>query len=127
MTCFSIFLYADDILLLAPSITALQQLVTACECELSWLDMSINVRKSACMRLGPRFNVNCNNIVTSNGQQLVWCESIRYLGVYLKAARQYCCLFSQAKRSYYRAVNAVYGKVGSSASEEVIIQLMKTK
>ena len=43
-------------------------------------------------------------------------NSIRYLGVYLKAARQYCCLFSQAKRSYYRAFNAVYGKVGSSAS-----------
>jgi len=127
MICFSIFLYVDDILLLAPSITALQQLVTACECELSWLDMSINVQKSACMRLGPRFNVNCNNIVTSNGQQLPWCESIRYLGVNLKAARQYCCLFSQAKRAYYRAFNAVYGKVGSSASEEVIIQLIKTK
>jgi len=104
----------------------LQQLVTACECELSWLDMSINVRKSACMSVGPRFSVSCNNIVTSNGQQLSWCENIRYLGVYLKAARQYSGLFSQAKHSYYRAFNAVYGKVGSSASEEVIVQLTKT-
>ena len=31
------------------------------------------------------------------------------------------------KRSYYRAFNAVYGKVGSVASEEVIVQLLKTK
>ena len=127
MLCLSILLYADDILLLAPSIIALQQLVKVCECELSWLDMSVNVRKSACMRIGPRFNVNCSSIVTNDGQQLSWCENIRYLGVYLKAARQYGCVFSQAKRSYYRAFNAVYGKVGSLASEEVIVQLMKTK
>ena len=53
--CVSVLLYADDILL-APSVTALQQLVFACEGELQWLDMSINVKKSACMRIGPRFS-----------------------------------------------------------------------
>ena len=81
--------------------------------------MSVNVRKSACMRIGPRFNVNCSSIVTNDGQQLSWCENIRYLGVYVKAARQYGCVFSQAKRSYYRAFNAVYGKDGSLASSGV--------
>ena len=38
LACVSILLYADDILLLAPSITALKQLVFICESELSWLD-----------------------------------------------------------------------------------------
>jgi len=89
MTCISILLYADDILLIAPSITSLQQLVLLCESELSWLDMKINIRKSACMRVGPRFNVNCSNIVASDGRELSWCENIRYLGIYVKAARQY--------------------------------------
>ena len=51
-TCVTIILYADDILLLAPSVTALQQLLHACETELTCLDMAINVGKSICMRIG---------------------------------------------------------------------------
>jgi len=30
------------------------------ERELEWLDISINVKKSSCMRTGPRFNVHCS-------------------------------------------------------------------
>ena len=40
--CMSILLYADDILLVAPSVTALQRLLLLCEQELTWLDMSLN-------------------------------------------------------------------------------------
>ena len=39
--CTSIFLYADDILLLAPSVSSLQKLLSACEEELYFLDMRI--------------------------------------------------------------------------------------
>ena len=47
-----IILYADDILLLAPSVTQLEKLLRKCEEELSYLDMVINVKKSACLRVG---------------------------------------------------------------------------
>jgi len=40
-----ILLYADDILLLAPSVTTLKKLLHACENELCWLDMIINTKK----------------------------------------------------------------------------------
>jgi len=40
--CMIILLYADDILLIAPSVTSVQQLVNICEQELEWLDMSLN-------------------------------------------------------------------------------------
>jgi hypothetical protein len=50
--CLSILLYADDMLLLAPSLEALQKLVFICEKELSALDLSINVKKSVCTRIG---------------------------------------------------------------------------
>ena len=53
-TC--IILYANDILLIAPTITSLQNLLHACEVELNWLDMSINVKKSNCIRIGPRID-----------------------------------------------------------------------
>ena len=62
-----IVLYADDILLLAPSLSELQVLFTLCELELSWLDMSINVNKSCCMRIGNRFDIKCANITSTNG------------------------------------------------------------
>jgi len=40
-----IVMYADDILLLSPSVTLLQKVLHICECELAWLDMSINFSK----------------------------------------------------------------------------------
>ena len=48
-----IVLYADDILLLAPSISALESLLNLCERELDQLDMVINNKKSCCIRIGP--------------------------------------------------------------------------
>ena len=66
--CISIFiLYADDILLVAPSVTSLQQLLLVCEQELMWLGMSLNVKKSSCIRIGTRYTANCCNIVNSEG------------------------------------------------------------
>ena len=50
-----IFLYADDIIPLAPSAQALQSLVNICELELKRLDVAINASKSVCMRFGPRY------------------------------------------------------------------------
>jgi len=40
-----VFLYADDILLIAPSVTALQILLAACDEELTRLGMQINEKK----------------------------------------------------------------------------------
>ena len=40
-----ILLYADDILLIAPTVCELQKLLYICEHELSELDMSINIQK----------------------------------------------------------------------------------
>ena len=41
----AVILYANDILLLAPSVHSLQKLVTIVEKELSELDMSLNTKK----------------------------------------------------------------------------------
>jgi len=66
-----IVLCADDILITASRLTEWQRLVNFCETELCSLDMLINADKSACMRLGPRYNVVCSSIVASN-QNLTW-------------------------------------------------------
>jgi len=46
-----IILYADNVLLLARSVTALQKLLWACEQEFESIDMAINVKKSSCLRI----------------------------------------------------------------------------
>ena len=66
-----IIIYADDIILIAPSLCMLQKLLDKCEQELNWLGMSINVKKSCCTRVGPRYAV-CANITTGDGRQLPW-------------------------------------------------------
>jgi len=37
------------------------------------------------------------------------------------------CLLDIAKQSFYRAVNAIFGKVGRHASEEVTLQIVSSK
>ena len=80
LQCTSIFLYADDNLLVAPSVHMLQEILNCCETELMWLDMRINAKKSAC--IGPRYDTDCFQLVTANGDIIEWVNSIRYLGVY---------------------------------------------
>ena len=52
-----VFLYTDDVTLLALSVFALQVLVGICAAELEFLDMAINVKKSACVRVGQRYTL----------------------------------------------------------------------
>jgi len=79
-SCAAIFLYADDVILLAPSVHALQLLVNICDCELNFLEMAINARKSSCMRFGPRHKSVCADVSVS-GFVISWTTSFRYLGV----------------------------------------------
>ena len=59
---YNIVLYADDILLLAPSVTVLQRLLQACDEELNSIDVVVNIKKSSCMRIGSRHNKICAKI-----------------------------------------------------------------
>jgi hypothetical protein len=125
--CVSIILYADDILLLAPSVTALQQLLLLVETELHILDMYLNVSKTVCMRIGPQYQSNCANIHTVDGNELKWVAETRYLGIYIVSSCKFKCSYETAKKSFYRSFNAIYGRIGRTASEEVILSLIKAK
>jgi len=65
-----IIIYADDIILITVTVSALESLLRACESELQFLDMSINVKKSSCIRIGHRRNVTCASTTTCHGQPL---------------------------------------------------------
>ena len=122
-----ILLYADDILLIAPTVTGLQTMLKACEIELAYLYMTINPTKSVCLRIGSDWKSTLVNISTHDGAQITWQQSCRYLGVHIVAGRMFSCSLDYAKCSFYRAFNAVYCKVGGVASEEIVLHLVKSK
>jgi len=122
--CMSIFLYADDILLVASSVSSLQRILSLCEAELELLDMRVNTKKSSCIR----FVLMWNLTVYQWSMNVNWSDSVRYLGIYLRSWRTFACSFIHPKQSMYRAFfNAVFGKVGRTASPDVVLERVKTK
>jgi len=77
-----IIVYADDILLIAQSVSEFDILLRAFVRELLFLDMAINAKKSCCLRIGPRYNVDCANILTHDGCSLRLVAELRYLGIF---------------------------------------------
>jgi len=121
-----IVLYADDILIFAPSIQELQTIVSICELELLSIDMAVNVKKSYTMRIGPRHDIKCASI-NINNQDMPWVNEIRYLCIYVVRSSKLKCSLDHAKRSIYRSVNSIFVKLGRTASEDVILHLVHSK
>ena len=114
-------------MLLAPSVECLQRLFLLCETELNPLGLTLNERKTVCMRVGPRYQVCCVNIVTLEGHKLDWVQELRYLGVYIVSSCKFKCCFDNARKSFYRSFNAIFGRIGRAASEEVVLSLILSK
>ena len=91
--------------------------------------MAINFKKSCCMRIGPRCDINCAKIgvVSSTGKDLPSVTDIRYLGMHIVRSTSFKCSLDMTKRSFYRASNVVFGKIGRSASEEVVLKIIHSK
>jgi len=62
-----------------------------------------------------------------NGHVLPWTKEIKYLEIFFVQYRAFKCAIDDADCSFYKAANAIFGKVGRLACEEVTFQLMKSK
>jgi hypothetical protein len=123
----AIFGYADDILIVTKSLATLQFLFDAVQTELDRCNLSLNVSKCCAMRIGPRFDVACANIVTVTGYAIVWVKEIRYLGAYLVTGRVPRFSIASAKAKFNRSVNGILSKVLPVATEDLVLHLIKTK
>ena len=56
-------------------------------------------------------------------------KEMRYLGLFIVQSLVSLDVYTldHAKRSFYRAVNGIFGKIGRTASEEIVLGLIKTK
>ena len=92
--------------------------------------MMINSNKSNCLRIGHQAlisNAMLFKLVTRCRVSIEWVTSCRYLGVLLISGPWFKCRFHAAKAKFYKAFNAIKGKVGRIASQEVTLTLVKSK
>ena len=95
-------MYVDDLLLVSISLSDLQNMINVCNSEFQWLDMSVNANKSACIRIGRRFDVSVCN-VTIDRRPINWCKELKYLGVVFVAGRLFNCDLHLAKPNIFGA------------------------
>jgi hypothetical protein len=87
--------------------------------------MNINIKKSMCLRIGQRFNANvCNMVIDS--KPVPWVQEIRYLGLYIIAARSFKCNLHCAKTKFFRSLNGILGKVGTTAPVGLTLSLISS-
>jgi len=55
---------------------------------------------------------SCSNINTEDGRQLSSFNEMRYLGVLIVRSVKFKCSVNQAKKSFYRAANSFFARVG---------------
>jgi len=107
-------------LCIAPSVSALQILLNACEEELLAIDMYVNKKKSMCIRFGRRHTEQCVELVTADGGHMRCVDKCRYLGVYFTRGCSLKCCLKEAKSRFFKAFNDIFIKTGRCASEPVI-------
>ena len=60
-----------------------------------------------------------------SGNHLEYVNSIKYLGVYIKASVSFKCSYDNVKHKFYRSFNAILSKSAHSNSELVSIELFR--
>ena len=109
-------MYADDLILLSNTIHDLQVMFDLYSIEFAKLDLPINVYKCHCIRIGPRFNIQCCPI-SCNGVNVNWTDKIKYLGITINNGPKFKCSWHEKKIGYYSCVNKIFGRLSFSVSE----------
>src|SRR2546425_11965981 len=116
-------MYADDLIILSESLSHLQSLLSLCAIAFKDLDLSINLTKSHCMRIGPRFNAACRP-PSINDIPLNWVLNTTFLGISLCSSHCFKCDWSNSKKNFFSSVNAIIGRLGTSAPLSVLLKLI---
>ena len=121
----SALMYADDLVLLAPSISELNAMIAICCSELALIDLKLNAKKSVALRIGKRCRSKVYNLTAQN-EVIEWLHEARYLGVYIVSGYRFSCNFEKSKIKFYRAANSILGKLGNIDNKSTCLHLITT-
>ena len=119
-----VIMYADDLLLISGSVTDLQAMINICMTELSNLDLTVNPKKSVCMRIGKNFKASCSN-VSIESIPIPWSNRISYLGITIRSSFKLMVDLKESRAKFYRSFNCLYSKI-YLANEYLIVSLIKS-
>jgi hypothetical protein len=100
------FLYADDVIILSPSVCGLQSMLNACVVICARIHLKFNPDKSFCMIFGRKSKAVITPMLLDN-KCIPWLDSVRYLGVYLINKKTLSFNVTQTKRNFYAALNNI--------------------
>jgi len=124
--CCNSYMYADDLILLSITVTDLQHLLDMCHSLFSDLDLPINISKCHCLRIGPRYNLECRKLII-NGENICWVDDISFLGVTISKDKVFKCTWEAAKKKFYCNINVILGRMGTSARLNVLLKLIDSQ
>ncbi len=101
--------YADDIILLCPTLSGLRKMVNVCERYAQQHDVLFNGKKSKLLVFGSKEPKDVN--VSVNGQNVPLCDTAVHLGHMLSTIDKYECVKDGVKR-FNSSVNSFFAKFG---------------
>ena len=116
-------MYADDIVLIAASLTMLQKMIDIVVDEARNIDMTFNASKSAVIRIGKNYKHLCAPLQLA-GESLCYSVKAKYLGMSIVSAVEFRISICEAKRKFFRCFNSIYHKCHRANPETVIMQLL---
>ena len=123
--CLNSLMYADDLVLIAITIKDLKLLMQICIEYFDKNDMPLNISKSKCMRFGNRYKLACSPITCKYGI-MDWVCSAKYLGIYIVSGKRLSVNCDEAKKNFYGAFNAIYGRIGSKGTIDITLSLLRS-
>ena len=104
-----IIMYADDILLLSPTVFGLQILLNKCSELFNSKQLEFNLSKSKCITIGPASSLNIKPLLLQGGT-ISWENNFKYLGVNFLADKKLTVDTDIIKRKNFLLVIAFYAK-----------------
>ena len=101
--------YADDIILLSPSIVELQKMLDLCHATCLERLTLFNVNKSHCIIFG-YYCKRVSECLTFGSARKDWCTSLKYVGVNLPTRKTFTIDTDPLKRSFYAASNSIFSQ-----------------
>ena len=65
--------------------------------------------------------------MTLDGSPIPWVDKLVYLGIQFSSGRNLRVDLHKSKLAFFRSFNSIMAKIGSTASEEVLLHLLSTK
>jgi len=121
-TFYGCIMYADDLLLLSPSLLGLQSMLDICSSYGGLHDIIFNANKTVIMPVG-RNLVHKSEMYIAN-QLITWVDRFKYLGVSFLGRSSLVVDVMPVKRKFYGALNSVFSR-HSSIDEMVKLHLVR--